>query len=83
MDGFVPQTGHEGQTDFIYCCGLATELLRFGSCLSGCRLLFLVIPGESFSRLRKESKHDKWFERLYFFSYIDGFVNRQVRYTLS
>lgn len=44
MDGFVP-TGHEGQTDFFHCCGIATELLKFGSCFSGCRLLFLIIPG--------------------------------------
>lgn len=44
----MPKTGHEGQTDFIYCCSGATELLKFGSCLPGCRLLFLIIPGESF-----------------------------------
>lgn len=51
MDTFVPKTGHEGQTDFIYCFGVATELLKFGPRLSGSRLLFLIIPGESSSRL--------------------------------
>uniref|UniRef100_H3CD22 Lipid droplet-associated hydrolase n=1 Tax=Tetraodon nigroviridis TaxID=99883 RepID=H3CD22_TETNG len=45
MKDLVLKTSREGQTDFIYCCGVATELLRFGPCLPGCRLLFLVIPG--------------------------------------
>lgn len=47
MDGFVPERGCEAQTEFIYCCGAVTELLKFGSCVPGCRLLFLIIPGES------------------------------------
>ncbi|XP_011618241.2 lipid droplet-associated hydrolase [Takifugu rubripes] len=45
MDGFVPERGCEAQTEFIYCCGAVTELLKFGSCVPGCRLLFLIIPG--------------------------------------
>uniref|UniRef100_A0A3B4FB47 Lipid droplet-associated hydrolase n=1 Tax=Pundamilia nyererei TaxID=303518 RepID=A0A3B4FB47_9CICH len=34
-------------TDFFYCCGAATELLRFGSCplTSAHKVLFLIIPG--------------------------------------
>lgn len=47
MDGSVTYKRDEPQTDFIYCCGAITELLKFGSCQSGCRVLFLVIPGES------------------------------------
>lgn len=46
MDGLVPQ-GDGAHTQFVYCCGAVTELLKFGSCLSGCRLLILIIPGES------------------------------------
>uniref|UniRef100_A0A3Q0SXF4 Lipid droplet-associated hydrolase n=1 Tax=Amphilophus citrinellus TaxID=61819 RepID=A0A3Q0SXF4_AMPCI len=37
----------QSQTDFIYCCGAATELLRFGSLDSAYKVLFLIIPGES------------------------------------
>uniref|UniRef100_A0A3Q4MFY6 Lipid droplet-associated hydrolase n=1 Tax=Neolamprologus brichardi TaxID=32507 RepID=A0A3Q4MFY6_NEOBR len=35
-------------TDFFYCCGAATELLRFGSrpLTSAHKVLFLIIPGE-------------------------------------
>ncbi|XP_053191504.1 lipid droplet-associated hydrolase [Scomber japonicus] len=35
------------QTDFIYCCGAITEVLKFGSCQlhSGHKVLFLIIPG--------------------------------------
>lgn len=37
----------EPQTDFIYCCGAVTEVLKFGSCQlhSGHKVLFLIIPG--------------------------------------
>lgn len=37
----------EPQTEFIYCCGAATELLKFGPSRlhSGHKLLFVVIPG--------------------------------------
>lgn len=35
----------QSQTDFIYCCGAATELLRFGSLDSAHKVLFLIIPG--------------------------------------
>uniref|UniRef100_A0A3Q3AE49 Lipid droplet-associated hydrolase n=1 Tax=Kryptolebias marmoratus TaxID=37003 RepID=A0A3Q3AE49_KRYMA len=38
----------EPQTEFIYCCGAATELLTFGSgrLLPEHKVLFLIIPGE-------------------------------------
>uniref|UniRef100_A0A3B4YHD2 Lipid droplet-associated hydrolase n=1 Tax=Seriola lalandi dorsalis TaxID=1841481 RepID=A0A3B4YHD2_SERLL len=37
----------EPQTDFIFCCGANTEVLKFGSCQlhSGHKILFLIIPG--------------------------------------
>uniref|UniRef100_A0A1A7YGH4 Lipid droplet-associated hydrolase n=2 Tax=Iconisemion striatum TaxID=60296 RepID=A0A1A7YGH4_9TELE len=37
----------DAQTEFIYCCGAATELLKFGTSrlISEHKLLFLVIPG--------------------------------------
>ena len=35
----------EPQTDFIYCCGALTEVLKFGSCQSLQKVLFLIIPG--------------------------------------
>uniref|UniRef100_A0A3Q1FS05 Lipid droplet-associated hydrolase n=1 Tax=Acanthochromis polyacanthus TaxID=80966 RepID=A0A3Q1FS05_9TELE len=37
----------EPQTDFMYCSGAATEVLKFGSCQlrSGHKVLFLIIPG--------------------------------------
>lgn len=37
----------EPQTDFMYCSGAVTEVLKFGSCQlhSGHKLLFLIIPG--------------------------------------
>ncbi|MEQ2198901.1 hypothetical protein XENOCAPTIV_020534, partial [Xenoophorus captivus] len=37
----------ESQTEFIYCSGAATEVLKVGSCrlLSGQNMLFLIIPG--------------------------------------
>lgn len=36
-------------TEFIYCCGAATELLKFGArrLTAAHQLLFLVIPGRS------------------------------------
>lgn len=48
MDNMVTERRDEAQTDFIYCCGAITEVLKFGSCRlhSGQKLLFLVIPGE-------------------------------------
>lgn len=38
----------EPQTDFIYCLGAITEVLKFGCCQlqSGHKVLFLIIPGE-------------------------------------
>ncbi|KAF7654324.1 hypothetical protein LDENG_00071090 [Lucifuga dentata] len=37
----------DSQTDFIYCCGAITEVLKFGSCHLnfGNKVLFLIIPG--------------------------------------
>uniref|UniRef100_A0A3B4YNY3 Lipid droplet-associated hydrolase n=1 Tax=Seriola lalandi dorsalis TaxID=1841481 RepID=A0A3B4YNY3_SERLL len=39
----------EPQTDFIFCCGANTEVLKFGSCQlhSGHKILFLIIPDAS------------------------------------
>lgn len=48
MDTMVTDRRDEPQTDFIYCCGAATELLRFGPCQlhSGHKVLFFIVPGE-------------------------------------
>uniref|UniRef100_UPI003AAB059A lipid droplet-associated hydrolase n=1 Tax=Centroberyx gerrardi TaxID=166262 RepID=UPI003AAB059A len=47
MDNMVTDGRDEPRTDFIYCCGAITEVLKFGSCHlhSGHKLLFLIIPG--------------------------------------
>ncbi|KAK2825861.1 hypothetical protein Q5P01_020075 [Channa striata] len=47
MENTVTDSRDEPQTDFIYCCGAVTEVLKFGSCQlqSGHRVLFLIIPG--------------------------------------
>ncbi|CAJ1074179.1 lipid droplet-associated hydrolase [Xyrichtys novacula] len=47
MDQTVSERRDEPQTDFIYCCGAVTEVLKFGSCQlhSGQKVLFLIIPG--------------------------------------
>lgn len=47
MDDMVTDRRDEPQTDFIYCSGAVTEVLKFGSCQlhSGHKVLFLVIPG--------------------------------------
>lgn len=39
---------HDPHTEFIYCCGAATELLKFGArrLTSAHKLLFVVIPGQ-------------------------------------
>lgn len=48
MENTVTDMRDEPQTDFIYCGGVITEVLKFGSCQlhSGHRVLFLIIPGE-------------------------------------
>ncbi|XP_034419459.1 lipid droplet-associated hydrolase isoform X1 [Cyclopterus lumpus] len=47
MDNVVKHRRLEPQTDFIYCCGAITEVLKCGSCQlhSGHKVLFLIIPG--------------------------------------
>ncbi|XP_053291205.1 lipid droplet-associated hydrolase [Pleuronectes platessa] len=47
MENMVTDSRDQPQTDFIYCCGANTEVLKFGSrqLNSGHKLLFLVIPG--------------------------------------
>ncbi|XP_045919655.1 lipid droplet-associated hydrolase isoform X3 [Micropterus dolomieu] len=47
MDNMVTDGRDEPQTDFMYCCGAITEVLKFGSCQlhSGHKVLFLIIPG--------------------------------------
>lgn len=47
MDNTVTDRRDEPQTDFIYCCGAITEVLKFGPSQlhSGHKLLFLIIPG--------------------------------------
>ncbi|XP_038585596.1 lipid droplet-associated hydrolase [Micropterus salmoides] len=47
MDNMVTDRRDEPQTDFMYCCGAITEVLKFGSCQlhSGHKVLFLIIPG--------------------------------------
>ncbi|XP_051252257.1 lipid droplet-associated hydrolase [Dicentrarchus labrax] len=47
MDSMVADSRDEPQTDFIYCCGAITEVLKFGSSHlnSGHKVLFLIIPG--------------------------------------
>lgn len=48
MDDMVTDRRDEPQTDFVYCCGAITEVLKFGSCQlhSGHKVLFLILPGE-------------------------------------
>ncbi len=48
MDNMVTDRRDEPQTDFIYCFGAITEVLKFGCCQlqSGHKILFLIIPGE-------------------------------------
>ncbi|KAM3870841.1 lipid droplet-associated hydrolase [Diretmus argenteus] len=47
METMATDARNEAQTDFIYCCGAITEVLKFGSCQlhSGHKMLFLIIPG--------------------------------------
>lgn len=47
MDNMMTDRRDEPHTDFIYCCGAATEVLKFGPCHlhSGHKVLFLIIPG--------------------------------------
>ncbi|KAM7404106.1 hypothetical protein PAMA_004500 [Pampus argenteus] len=47
MENMVTDYRDEPQTDFIYCCGGITEVLKCGSCQlhSGHKVLFLIIPG--------------------------------------
>ncbi|XP_070698848.1 lipid droplet-associated hydrolase [Pempheris klunzingeri] len=47
MDNIAPDRRDEAHTDFLYCDGAITEVLKFGSCQlhSGCKVLFLIIPG--------------------------------------
>lgn len=47
MDNMMTDRRDEPHTDFIYCCGAATEVLKFGSCHlhSRHKVLFLIIPG--------------------------------------
>lgn len=47
MDNMATDRRDEPQTDFIYCSGAITEVLKFGSCQlhSGHKVLFLIIPG--------------------------------------
>lgn len=53
-------------TDFFYCCGAATELLRFGSCplTSAHKVLFLIIPGNpgvvGFYRTFMQTLHSRY-----------------------
>lgn len=48
MEDMVTDSRDDPQTDFIYCFGANTEVLKFGSCQlhSGHKILFLIIPGE-------------------------------------
>ncbi|XP_008299196.1 lipid droplet-associated hydrolase [Stegastes partitus] len=47
MDNMATDSRDEPQTDFIYCSGAITEVLKFGCCRlhSGHKVLFLIIPG--------------------------------------
>lgn len=47
MSTTVTDRRDEPQTDFIYCCGAITEILKFGPSQlhSGHKVLFLIIPG--------------------------------------
>nr|XP_020471359.1 lipid droplet-associated hydrolase [Monopterus albus]XP_020471360.1 lipid droplet-associated hydrolase [Monopterus albus] len=47
METMMTDQRDEPHTDFIYCHGAITEVLKFGSCHlhSGHRVLFLIIPG--------------------------------------
>ncbi|XP_026166552.1 lipid droplet-associated hydrolase isoform X1 [Mastacembelus armatus] len=47
MEHMVTDRGNEPHTDFIYCCGAITEVLKYGPCQlhSGHKVLFLIIPG--------------------------------------
>ncbi|XP_068195344.1 lipid droplet-associated hydrolase isoform X4 [Antennarius striatus] len=47
MDNMMIDSSDEPQTDFIYCCGAITEVLKFGSrqLHSRHKKLFLIIPG--------------------------------------
>ncbi|KAM6968649.1 lipid droplet-associated hydrolase [Tautogolabrus adspersus] len=47
MENMVTDRRDEPQTDFLYCAGAVTEVLRFGSSKlhSGHKVLFLIIPG--------------------------------------
>uniref|UniRef100_A0A4W6BPR2 Lipid droplet-associated hydrolase n=1 Tax=Lates calcarifer TaxID=8187 RepID=A0A4W6BPR2_LATCA len=47
MEDMVTDSRDDPQTDFIYCFGANTEVLKFGSCQlhSGHKILFLIIPG--------------------------------------
>lgn len=49
MEHTVMGSRDEPQTDFIYCCGANTEVLKFGSpqLKPGHKTLVLIIPGES------------------------------------
>uniref|UniRef100_A0A3B4VIN7 Lipid droplet-associated hydrolase n=1 Tax=Seriola dumerili TaxID=41447 RepID=A0A3B4VIN7_SERDU len=49
MENMVTGSRDEPQTDFIFCCGANTEVLKFGSCQlhSGHKILFLIIPDAS------------------------------------
>ncbi|KAM9842635.1 lipid droplet-associated hydrolase [Aulostomus maculatus] len=47
MDNMVGGCSDDARTDFLYCCGAATEVLKCGSCKihTGTNVLFLIIPG--------------------------------------
>uniref|UniRef100_A0A672I051 Lipid droplet-associated hydrolase n=1 Tax=Salarias fasciatus TaxID=181472 RepID=A0A672I051_SALFA len=60
MDSTVTDRRDEPHTDFIYCCGAATEVLKFGSChlQSGHKVLFLIIPGEMIKYASSAAEND-------------------------
>lgn len=47
MDHVVTEKRDEAQTEFLYCCGAITEVLKFGSSRlhSEHKVLFVIIPG--------------------------------------
>ncbi|KAF0044682.1 lipid droplet-associated hydrolase [Scophthalmus maximus] len=66
MENMVTDIRDEPQTDFTYCSGANTEVLKFGSCQlhSGHKLLFLIIPGNpgivGFYRSFMQTLHSKF-----------------------
>lgn len=47
MEGTITDSNYEPYTDFLYCNGAITEVLKFGCCelWSGHKVLLLIIPG--------------------------------------